>query len=185
MSDQEMLQGLLARDETALRRIYEFYGNYLRRIAGNILESPEDAEELLNDTLMLAWEAIPPAQPGNLRAWLGKVIRNRAINLLRNNQAVKRGGQVLGLITELDECVSGGTGPEEAYQAKELAEALNGFLAALPPLKRRMFLLRYWQAESIDSIAAEMQKRPGAVAMALSRIRKELKEYLKERGFES
>ena len=140
---------------------------------------------MLNDTLMLAWEAIPPAQPGNLRAWLGKVIRNRAINLLRNNQAVKRGGQVLGLITELDECVSGGTGPEEAYQAKELAEALNGFLAALPPLKRRMFLLRYWQAESIDSIAAEMQKRPGAVAMALSRIRKELKEYLKERGFES
>lgn len=185
MSDQEMLQGLLARDETALRQIYEIYGNYLRRIVGNILESPEDAEELLNDTLMLAWEAIPPAQPDNLRAWLGKVIRNRAINLLRNNQAVKRGGQVLGLITELDECVSGGTGPEEAYQAKELAEALDGFLAALPPKKQRLFLLRYWQAESIDSIAAEMQKRPGAVAMALSRIRKELKEYLKERGFES
>lgn len=185
MSDQEMMQGLLARDETALRRIYESYGNYLRRIAGNILESPEDVEELLNDTLMLAWEAIPPAQPGNLRAWLGKTIRNRAINRLRNNQTIKRGGQVRGLITELDECVSGGTGPEEAYQAKELAEALNAFLATLPQKKQRLFLLRYWQAESIDFIARETNQRPGAVAMALSRIRKDLKEYLKERGFES
>lgn len=58
MSDQEMLQGLLARDETALRQIYEIYGNYLRRIVGNILESPEDAEELLNIDANLYFHAV-------------------------------------------------------------------------------------------------------------------------------
>ncbi len=184
MTDREMVQGLLARNEATLHIISKTYGSYLRRIADNILNSPEDAEELLNDTLLKAWEAIPPAEPENLRVYLGKTIRNLSINLLRNQAAAKRGGESRQVIEELNECVSGGIEPEGALQEKELAEALNAFLATLSPEKRRLFLLRYWQAESIDSIASEIHKRPGAVAMALSRIRKQLKRHLEERGFE-
>ena len=63
MSDQEMIRGLLARDETALRRIYELYGNYLRRIAGNILESPEATLRTLEACAAQPAKEAPPETP--------------------------------------------------------------------------------------------------------------------------
>lgn len=42
-------------------------------IALGILQNREDAQECVNDTLTRAWGAIPPARPGVLRTFLGKI----------------------------------------------------------------------------------------------------------------
>ncbi|MDE7018797.1 MAG: hypothetical protein K2P65_14720 [Lachnospiraceae bacterium] len=63
-----------------------------QRIALNILTVAADAEECVNDTYLQAWNCIPPQQPERLGAWLGKVVRNAAINLWNKNHRKKRYG---------------------------------------------------------------------------------------------
>ena len=84
----------------------------------------------------------------------------------------------------MDDCIPGGVRPEAALEEKELASALNLFLSTLPEQKRSLFLRRYWFGDSMAQIAQRTGKSQAAAAMALSRLRRELKDFLKERGYE-
>ena len=65
MEDNEIIEMMFERDESALRLIKEKYGTKLKRIAFGILQNESDAEECENDTYMRVWQSIPPANPGN------------------------------------------------------------------------------------------------------------------------
>ena len=84
---------------------------------------------------------------------------------------------------ELSECVSAREQVEQTVDAHELAAALNDFLAALPARKRKLFVRRYWYADSISDIAARMDMSEGSVSVTLHRLRADLRAFLSERGF--
>ena len=91
--DESYIVGLFfARDEAALAECRRRYGAYCRAIARNILGREADAEECENDVYLAAWNAIPPAQPRSLRAFLGKIARNLALGRYERESAQKRGG---------------------------------------------------------------------------------------------
>ena len=73
---------------------------------------------------------------------------------------------------------------EQAFDQKELTQAIDGFLDHLSPKKRSIFIRRYWYTDSISEIAARHNMRDGAVSMTLNRLRLKLRSYLLERGFE-
>ena len=54
MDDKELIRLYQARDERAITESEQKYGSFLRRIALNLLGSPEDAEECVNDALLAA-----------------------------------------------------------------------------------------------------------------------------------
>ena len=81
-SDEDILTLYNRRDEQAIAATQSKYGSYCRAVADRILRVREDAEECVNDTYLHAWNAIPPARPGSLRAFLGAIVRNLAINRL-------------------------------------------------------------------------------------------------------
>lgn len=87
------------------------------------------------------------------------------------------------VLDELGEVVPGGEDVEQALRYRELVEAINAFLEGLPPEKRGIFLCRYWYTDSVADIARRYGMRPGAVSMALSRLRNKLRAELEERGF--
>lgn len=70
MDDLCILELYAERSEAAVRQTDEKYGRYCRRIAYDILQSDEDAEECVNDAYMRAWNSIPPKKPENLRTFL-------------------------------------------------------------------------------------------------------------------
>ena len=73
--------------------------------------------------------------------------------------------------------------PEIALDRQELAAAINGFLAALPETKRRIFVCRYWYFESVADIAARFALSENRVSVTLHRLRAQLRRCLSERGF--
>ena len=81
MQDEQIIDLYWERSEEAIRETDKKYGKYCGTIAWNILYSAEDAEECVNDTWMNAWNAMPPHRPGFLKACLGKITRNLALNL--------------------------------------------------------------------------------------------------------
>lgn len=184
MDDRRIISLLYLRDQNALVEISAQYGAYCTQIAGNILDNISDVEECLNDVYLSVWNAIPPAKPDNLLAYIGRITRNHAINLQRREYAQKRGGNVSCVLSELSQIVSGLPTPEQQIHHKELAEAINSFLSALPELKRYIFVRRYWYTDSVGQIASACGKTESYVSMALTRLRRQLQKHLLERGFD-
>ncbi len=184
MEDVKIIELYWQREEKAIEATAEKYGPYCSAIAGGILRSERDTEECVNDTWLAAWNAMPPHRPSVLSAFLGRLTRNLAFNRYTRDRAAKRGGGETELVLdELAEIVSGREDVCGEVERQELVRELNAFLNGLSPQKRAMFLQRYWYAHSVGDIAARWGMKEAAVSMTLHRLRRDLQQYLTERGF--
>ena len=75
MEDGKILDLYFDRDEQALAETQAKYGSYCFTVANGILGCAEDAEEVVSDTWLRAWDSIPPQRPVFLRLFLGKITR--------------------------------------------------------------------------------------------------------------
>lgn len=132
MEDEQIIQLFFERSEQAISATEERYGAYCRSILRNVLEDPGDREECLNDVYFKLWSQIPPYRPECLRAFVGSIARNCALDRYRARRAEKRGGGMAEIaLSELQEC-STGRSVEDALEEHRLVELLNSFLAAFP-----------------------------------------------------
>ncbi len=183
MNDQAIVQMFWDRDEDAVAEAKEQYKAYCLYIADNVLHDRRDAEECLNDALLAAWKSIPPQKPENLKTYLGKLIREIAINRWKRNTRRKRiRSDVIQSLDEIAEIVSGGDF-DAALEEAELSREISRFLRAAEETKRNVFIRRYWYYDSIDSICRRYGFGKSKVLMMLKRTRDELAQHLKKEGF--
>ena len=184
MEDDKIIALYWQREESVISVTAEKYGPYCTAIAHSILRSRRDEEECVNDTWLAAWNAMPPHRPNILSAFLGRLTRNLAFNRYTRDRADKRGGAETELVLhELEEMVSGCEDVQSELERQELVRELNVFLDALSAKKRAIFLQRYWYAHSVGDIAERWGMKETAVSMTLHRLRRDLRQYLTERGF--
>ncbi|MBO4767394.1 MAG: sigma-70 family RNA polymerase sigma factor [Lachnospiraceae bacterium] len=179
MEDDKIIGMLFDREQKALEYTSEKYGRYLHTVAFRILGNEEDSEECVNDTLLSAWNAIPPTRPTVFSMFLAKITRNFAINRRRAETAAKRGGGEVSLVlAELEETVAGSENTESGVLAEELSEAIRGFVNGLPEREGDIFTRRYFFAQSVKEIAAGYRLSQTNVSVILNRTRSKLREYL-------
>jgi RNA polymerase sigma-70 factor (ECF subfamily) len=182
MDDSRIIEMLFARDEGGISAIEAKYGESCRKIAANILGNEQDAEECVNDTYLGVWNSIPPENPKPFSSFLYKILRNLSLKKLTFNRAAKRSAMFEELVSEVEEFLPAAETVEGRIEKKELAAAIDEFLATLPPDNRKIFMRRYWFSESYEEIAREMNMSEGSVSMRLVRTRNKMKEFLNERG---
>ena len=183
MEDDRIIALLWERSELALREIDRKYGRLCGAVAGNVLPNAQDAEECVSDALLAVWNAIPPARPDSLPAFLCRVVRSHALKKRRYNRAQKRDEGASLPIDELAACLSGGNATEDEVDAALLGQAINRYLRGVRADRRRMFVLRYWYAAPVEDIARAMACSAGTVKSTLFRMRGELRTYLEKEGF--
>ena len=106
MDDEQIILLFNIRSEQALSEVSKKYGTICRKNAGKILSSQQDIEECVNDTLMQAWNCIPPKHPPNLGAFLVTITRNIALDRYKYNKRHKRdNGQINIALDELSDCI--------------------------------------------------------------------------------
>jgi len=183
MDDKEILDLYFDRHESALHETKSKYGRRLHMTAMNILRSHEDAEECVNDALLKAWEAIPPARPDSFGAYLAKTARNIALNKIEANNAQKRGGGEMAiLLSELEDCLPASDNIEDTFEATVVTDAINSFLDTLEKSARAVFVLRYFHGDSIRDISKRYRVSEGTLKSVLFRLRKKLKIFLEKEG---
>ena len=79
MEDEEIMDLFFSRSEQAIRELDTKYGKICHKLSYNILNNRRDAEECVNDAYLGAWNAIPPARPDPLLAYLVKIVRNLSL----------------------------------------------------------------------------------------------------------
>ena len=182
MDDRNILELLWNRAEGAIEALAAKFGRRLHATAMNILNDSRDAEEAVNDTYLAVWDAIPPARPDPLCAYVYKVGRNTALKLLRSRTAQKRNSDYDLSLEELAQVLPAGT-LEEQLDAQSLGQTIDRFLDTLPASDRALFVRRYWFGDSVSALAAQRYMTPGAISVRLHRIRERLKDYLNKEGF--
>ena len=173
------------RNEKAVDETAKKYGNYCFTISKNILKNEGDAQECVNDTYLKAWNNIPPTKPSKLRIFLGRITRNLSLDRYKFNRTKKREGSEFELLlTELEECISGDLTVEEEVESNFVVQLINEWLLTQLPINRKIFVRRYWHAESIKDLVNIFQISDSKVKSILFRMRKNLKAHLGEEGVE-
>ena len=182
MEDSAIVELYWQRDQAAIAASSDKYGGLCFRLSSNILASPEDAEECVNDTWHQAWNTMPPQRPGSLRAYLARIVRNLSIDLWRARRSQKRGEGMDLLLTELEDCVPSPHSTEAAFDARETAAAIDRWLRTLRREDRVAFVRRYWYGERVDALAGLLGCTPGQMAGRLFRLRRKLRLALEQEG---
>ncbi len=182
--DREIVKLFLERDEGALREVRDKYGSMMDRLARNVVGDASDAEEIVSDALLAAWNSIPPHEPEKLGPYMARLTRNLSVDRLRRETTAKRGGGVADVsFSELEDCITGDSGSvEELADREEIARVINGFLSESGRSGRVIFVRRYWYMDSIPDIASSLGFTESKVKMTLSRMRKKLREKLEKEG---
>lgn len=182
MDDEGIIALLNSRNEKAITELGLSFGSYCKKVARNILSSPEDAEECFSDACRAVWDTVPPKQPKSLGAYIGALTRNKALDRLDYSLAKKRGGSICCALDELSECVASSHDTAEEFDCSETARLISEFLRGEKPQVRDIFLRRYWFCDSIEQIAWHYAMSESKVKSVLFRQRNRLRLFLSENG---
>ena len=182
MDDKKIIDLFFARDENAIAEIEKKYGALCRYIAGNILDQREDVEECVSDVMLALWNAIPPDRPEDLRAYVGRSVRNRALVISRDTNAWKRGGRITLVGEEYLSILDDGSDLATDYEARRAGKIVSETLERIGEENRDIFVMRYWFGMSYRAIASQTGNTEGKIKMSLMRTRKKLAEELRKGG---
>ena len=159
---ETVLDRARAGDDRAFGELTDPFLSELRLHCYRILGSAQDAEDVLQETLLAAWRGLSGFEErASLRTWLYRIATNRCLNALRASarrprpvpseppwaSEPTRRGEPLWLSPcpdiWLDDVADLGAGPEARYEAKEaVALAFVTAVQRLPPRQRAVLVLR-------------------------------------------
>ena len=165
-------------DIPELNRLIDAHQSELLRFAWGVLGDGS----LAQDAVQAAFEALAVRgeAPENPRAWLYKVTRTRALNILRSRKRFE-------FIGDPPENFCGESGsPEESVCRDERSRILREAVAELPGVQRAVLMLRYDRDMSYREIAAVMGSSSGTVGAhlhsALKNLASRLRKHFSEEG---
>lgn len=182
MEDEKIINLFFDRSQQAITELDVKYGKFCRRLSYNILNDTRDAEECLNDAYLALWNAIPPERPFPLLTYLCKILRNLSLKLYHKKTAAKRNSVYDVAMEELEDCLSSPDTVEAEADANELTRFIEAYLDTLSQENRVIFIRRYWFSDAYAEIANQTGLTEKTVSVRLTRLRKQLKQYLKEQG---
>lgn len=184
ISDEELTGLFLSRDERALEAVGEKYGKKLHSAAFNVLRDNEECEECVNDSLLSAWDHIPTDRPQNLLAYLTRIVRNAALDRVKEKHRKKRiPPERLSSLDDLSEVLESDSTVEKEIDGQLLSAFLSRFAHSLPEKQRVIFVMRYYYYDSVKAISASVGLSQTAVYQNLAEIRDKLRDGLKTEGF--
>lgn len=184
MSDEQIVELYWQRDERAIRETDRKYKQFLLSVAYNIVRDGRDCEECLNDTYLGAWNAMPPARPTVLQAFLATIMRRTAIDCYKAKKRQKRVDSELTVsLSEVEEFITDGDDPYSETDARELGRIISEFVRSLPRRRMYIFMSRYYTARPIGEIARLLGCSESTVNKEIAAIKRDLKEKLEKEGY--
>ena len=178
-------------DALAFGELVRKYEGKIFRLAQHVTQNREDAEDVLQETFLKAYEHLDQFQ-GNSKfyTWIVRIAVNQALMKLRRRKTDKS--------VSLDEAIDTGEDtvvreiaawdpdPEQRYTQEELREILGSAVDSLAPPYRSVFVLRDVEDLSTEETAEALNLSVPAVKSRLLRARLQLREkltrYFKRKG---
>lgn len=170
-------------DGQAFTLLVNRYERKIFRLAKHITQNVEDAEDVLQETFLKAYEHMDGFQEqSKLYTWLVRIAVNESLMKLRK----RRTGKLLSLDENIDtgeetvarEIAVWDDNPEQRYSREEMQSILRQAIDSLPPIFRTVFVLRDVDELSTEEAAEALGISVPAVKSRLLRARLQLRDRL-------
>src|SRR5512144_397724 len=152
--DPELIRRVAAKDRRAFETLYQRYVQRLHRYLSRQIQSPELAEEVLDDVMLVVWQSAGRYNgTSRVSTWIFGIAHHKAL---------KARARLASRATETplsDDEVAGGEGPDDVTMRGELDRLLARGLAALSPEQRAVVELTFYHGSSYQEIA-EITRAP-------------------------
>jgi RNA polymerase sigma-70 factor (ECF subfamily) len=164
-----------AGDRDAFRDLYVHYHRRLARFLTRLTHRPEDAEEIINDTLWIVWQRAGEFRDASqVSTWIMGIAYRRALNMIRRAATHER-----VMAQERLEAEAMVSDPGHAAENRQL---LNYALAQLPLEQRLVLELTYYLDHSCEEVAEIMECPVNTVKTRMFNARRKLRAMLAEHG---
>lgn len=133
------------RDQDAFESIYDLHHRLVYGVAARILSDATAAEDVTQSVFLKVWNSPGSYRGGSFAAWIVRVTRNRALDVLR--------GRATRRETELPESLPEDESMEEAAAARFDAERVRRALTTLPDEQRKAIELGFFGGVTHEEIA--------------------------------
>ena len=183
IEEAEQIEKARGGDARAFGDLIGKYERKIFRLAQHITQNREDAEDVLQETFLKAYEHLAQFQ-GNSKfyTWIVRIAVNQALMKLRKRKSDKTVSMDEGIDTGEDvvvrEIAAWDEDPEQRYSREELNEILTAAVDSLAPAYRTVFVLRDVEDLSTEETAEALELSIPAVKSRLLRARLQLREKL-------
>jgi RNA polymerase sigma-70 factor (ECF subfamily) len=173
----DLLRRIAAGDENALRELYAAWGQRLYAYALRLTGDPAAAEEVVQDSLVAAWQGAARFRgEGRVIAWLLGIVHHQALNRLRGRPPEP------SLDEDERELPAPGPLPEAQAALHDRRRSLTDGIAGLTLEHRTVLELVFYQGLSLEEAAAVLHCPLGTVKSRLSYAKAGLRSILSRRG---
>jgi RNA polymerase sigma-70 factor (ECF subfamily) len=170
-------------DTTAFGELVRRYEGKIFRLAQHVTQNREDAEDVLQETFMKAYEHLEQFKgDSKFYTWIVRIAVNQALMKLRRRKTDKSVSLDetidTGEDTVVREIAAWGENPEQQLSREELGGILDSAIEGLEPLYRSVFVLRDIEELSTEETAEALGLSVPAVKSRLLRARLQLREKL-------
>jgi len=167
--EKVLIERSLGGDHHAFAEMVTRHDNAVFQLAWRILRVREDAEDAAQETFLRAWRSLSRFDRSRkFRPWLLRIAANVAISAAQRRRGIVVIHDDRALESIPDESQRS---PDASLARRETLEAIKSLLADLPLESAALFQLRFGQELSIEDISVILKKNPGAIAVALHRLR--------------
>ncbi len=177
MQEEKLIRSLQKGDTAALDRLIKTYNRYISSIIGRIIgvSRTADCEELTADVFLAVWNNRDKLQEGKIKSYLGRIARNRAFDLLRQDKDA--------LPLEDDILIYDSLDIEEQAEKADTGLILKKALDKLDKKQRELFVRHYYYGQTIKDAAEKMDINLSTAKTWLYRGQTVLRELLEQSGF--
>ncbi len=162
--DDDLLRQWRRGNERAFNDLFLRYYRPVYRVLQGVVGSPEEAEDLAQETFLVLYRNPPRLAGAGLGPWLYRVAANRGYNALRS---ARRARQHMEQVEQAIDAAAA-VDPRSAFLRQEERQRVRGALARLPERSAKLLLLRYGGL-SYAEIAVALEIAPSSVGALLAR----------------
>lgn len=152
LSDEELFIALKSKDNSAYTQIFDRYWSVLFLHAFQMLKDEEEARDIIQELFAVLWQKADSTDITiSLSSYLYRSVRNRVLDCIKRRKVMT--DYLQSLKDFMDEGVYETDG---LIREKQLAEAIENEIAALPPKMRLVFELSRKKHLSYSEIAKEL-----------------------------
>ena len=183
--EEYSLEALKKGDRKEFARLVDDYSAVIYRLAVKMLENPQDAEDVLQETFIKAYKHLKNFDGrSSISTWLYRIATNEALMMLRKRKYISVSiDEPMGASEDdqepmqiIDWCCL----PESELMSSEAFDYLDEAVENLPYSLRVVFLLRDIDGLSTKETSEVLNLSESAVKTRLSRARMRLRELLSE-----
>lgn len=179
-TDSRLVARARGGDARAFEELVRRHLKSAHAVALGVLGNVADAEDVCQDAFLVALEKLDECRdPKRFAAWLMRIVRNRALNLLES-RALRQGEPLDEAVAEAE----AGDDPGWRAEQSELRDRLLAALGRLPPGQREVVLLHDLEGWKHREIADLLGTSEGATRVRLLEARKRLRTELGKSGDE-